>query len=53
MLAAHEAVRAISACTRTASSTVRQNGIITITFSSPISSRTRRSARHSSAKPSR
>ena len=43
---------AISAWTRRASSTVRQNGIITITLVSPIVSRTRRIAAHSSAKPS-
>jgi hypothetical protein len=44
---------AISASTRRPSSSVRQNGIITLTFTSPITSRTRRSASHSRAKPSR
>ncbi len=45
--------RASSAPTRRASSRVRQKGTMIFTLVSPISSRTRFSARHSSAKPAR
>ena len=44
--------RPCTASTRRPSSTVRQNGIMILTFASPMSWRTRRSAWHSSAKPS-
>ncbi len=44
---------AMTSSTLSASVTVRQNGIMASTFSNPISSRTLRRARHSSAKPAR